>query len=151
MRAYVIALVLVAVVIAAKIVLAVPRCRRVGADLARQLLTWLVRHLERPAELDELAEEMRQVVRRERLHADVRRVRGLLATDTSMSACRHFGNRMAYATLLDDLEQHVRDYPSLLVNAFDSPVSAATPGYAATSPYQARTPQVEVLEIGWRR
>lgn len=63
---------------------------------------WILAHGTR--EIDEEEEfarrELREVLRQERLLADLDRVRHLVATDTYMSATRQIGNRIAYEQLL---------------------------------------------------
>ena len=59
----------------------------------------LVDRLSRPGDLDREAVELSQVLRRQRLCADLRRVEHLIATDTWMSATRQLGNRLAYEQL----------------------------------------------------
>jgi hypothetical protein len=111
--------------------------------------------LSRPAELDREAEELWNVLRRERLCADLRRVEHLIATDMWMSATRQLGNRLAYAQLLDDLKHTPDVLPAISGigevdswTAFPSPFQPAisNAGYASRN-----APQIEILEIGWRR
>lgn len=63
---------------------------------------WMLAHGERELDDDEefARRELREVLREERLLANLERVRHLVATDTYMSATRQIGNRIAYEQLL---------------------------------------------------
>ena len=115
----------------------------------------LVDRLSRPGDLDREAVELSQVLRRQRLCADLRRVEHLIATDTWMSATRQLGNRLAYEQLIDDLKHTPDVLPAIPgmseINnwtAYASTVEPATPdtGYGSRN-----APKIEILEIGWRR
>ena len=103
---------------------------------------------------DREAEELRGVLRRQQLCADLRRIEHLIATDTWMSATRQLGNRLAYEQLLDDLKHTPDVLPAIPgmreINnwtAYASADRSAIPviGYGPRS-----APKVEILEIGWR-
>ena len=115
-------------------------------------------------EPDPLAEALRAQLRREKLVADVQRLRRLVANDMHMSATRQLGNRIAYASLVAELEA-LREAPPTyawtdagLAAAAAVPVpqwqddlvlSAPTPRLPRDS--GQRAPAVEVLELGPRR
>jgi hypothetical protein len=129
-----------------------PRLGRLGMDTLERL---------RPLpEVDQLAEDLARVLRRERLRNDLARVRRLVATDEAMSATRQLGNRLAYNWLVRELQS---------IPGPSQPVYAGQPVYdqgdldrwrdftplqpqAVASAYQGqRPPEVEILELGWRR
>jgi hypothetical protein len=109
--------------------------------------SWAVARLSPAVELDQDADDLSKVLRREQLCAEVERLRRIVATDRSMSATRQIANRLAYRQLLRDLE----NTPT---------VDGGIPGYgagwkqsalrASAQPAQ-RAPTVEILEIGRRR
>ena len=72
------------------------------ADRWEHLRRWMLAHGERELDDDEefARRELREVLREERLLANLERVRHLVATDTYMSATRQIGNRIAYEQLL---------------------------------------------------
>jgi len=155
LRTYVVGLVVIGLVIVVRLLAYLPWFRRAMISLGKRLGAWLVERFESPAVVDEVAEEMRAVIRADRLQADLRRVRRLVATDEKMSATRQMANRMAYAMLLEEWEEHCRaGYPTFTEASL---VRASTPALDDRSwdhssvRYATRTPQVEVLEIGWRR
>jgi hypothetical protein len=117
-----------------------------------------------------MVEALRAQLRREKLIADVQRLRRLVATDMAMSATRQLGNRIAYASLVAELEA-MRDAPAPYAA---SPYTAAAVGLAAAASVPAsrwqddlvltapaprllgrddgqRAPAVEVLDLGPRR
>jgi hypothetical protein len=111
--------------------------------------------LSRPAELDREAEELWNVLRRERLCADLRRVEHLIATDMWMSATRQRGNRLAYLQLLDDLK-HTPDVPSAIygtstADSWTASASLVQPAIPIAGYASQNAPKIEILEIGWRR
>lgn len=134
---------------------------RVLAGLER-----LVEHLHPEDEPDPLVEALRAHLRREKLVADVQRLRRLVAHDTAMSATRQLGNRIAYASLVAELEA-LREAPSpFAAVAVGMPVAASavtgsrwTDELLLSAPSRTRTwgddgqrpPAVEVLELGPRR
>jgi hypothetical protein len=75
-----------------------------GARIA-QLSARAVERLTPAPEKDQLADDLYQVIRRERLRADLARLRRILATDSAMSATRQLGNRLAHDWLLRELER----------------------------------------------
>jgi hypothetical protein len=98
-------------------------------------------------ELDELADVLAQIRRRERLQADVQRVQRILANDTWMSATRQLGNRIAYTRLLLDLEA-TRDFWEPSWNLSALPTRTTTLLRARESQRHAN---VEILDIKWGR
>ena len=148
-------LVFVGLVIAVRILAYLPAFRRVMLALGKRLGGWLLERFESPPVVDEAVEEMRAVIRAERLQADLRRVRRLVATDEGMSATRQIANRMAYAMLVEEYERHCREgYPIFTETAMvrvDGPAPVDRWRQASPVRYATRAPQVEVLEIGWRR
>ncbi len=113
-------------------------------------------------EPDPLAEALRAQIRYEKLVADVQRLRRLVATDMAMSAVRQIGNRIAYASLLQELEASRPVTPaayafaapsssrnvSVPVNRWqdDLALPVATPRFREHG--GQRAPAVEVLELG---
>jgi len=94
------------------------------------------------------------VLQRQRLCTHLERLKGVLATDMSMSATRQIGNRLAYASLLHDLE----NMPAVFASAPNGGLESARTVPAPTAPtirISARgagsTRTVEVLELGWGR
>lgn len=119
--------------------------------LASEVVEWL-----RPEpEPDQLADDLYQVLRREKLCSDIRRLQRIVATDMSMSATRQLGNRLAHQWLLRELGE-MRDlaHPMLAEHPVHSwhdmlvPVQT-TPRVVGYSSQAAS--QVETLDIGWRR
>ena len=148
-------LVLVGLVIAVRILAYHPGFRRVMLALGKRLGAWLLERFESPPVVDEVAEEMRAVIRADRLQADLRRLRRIVATDAAMSATRQMANRMAYAWLIEEYERHCREgYPIFTDTALvrvDAPTAVDRWRQPTPVRYATRVPQVEVLEIGWRR
>ena len=134
--------------------------RRLGPPLGRWFER-VVASLEPEDEPDPFLEAVRAQMRRERLVADVERLRRLLTRDMAMSATRQLGNRIAYASLVAELES-LRGAPTGfdlgpvgLPSAASVPVSrweddlvvSAPAGWASRDDGQ-RAPAVEVLELG---
>ena len=114
---------------------------RVLAPRLRRLGDWAVDRMNRPEELDPEAEEMALYLRRQRLAAQLDRVRRLLPVDEHMSATRQIGNRLAYDSLVADLARLPEVYP----------VSPVTPTTSEIRHDQRRGSTVEVLDVvGWR-
>ena len=132
-----------------------PFVRRFLAQQLRRLGAWVWERIRPEPEVDQVALDLYRVVRREKLRADVERLRRLLATDMSMSATRQLGNRLAYDWLLRELET-VRG-PSRFVAAegvFETLSSSALPTQTSdlrSSYASSSTTTVEILELGWRR
>jgi hypothetical protein len=107
----------------------------------RRLADWGWEQLNRPEELDPEVEELMIIRRRQQLEGHIDRLRRILATDSTMSATRQSGNRLAYAWLLRELERTPLLVPTMVptrsVNVVD---------------YDARRgSSVEILEVGgWR-
>lgn len=91
------------------------------------------------------------VTRRERLLADLDRVRRLLATDVGMSAVRQLGNRLAHDQLLRELRELPEPAWSFGPSSPDDALVAARPvrGLSDDRGWRPRH-QVETLEIGGR-
>lgn len=124
-------------------------------QLARRCYDWATARYERSEERDPDEAELWLAEKRRRLCSDLRRVEHLLATDMWMSATRQLGNRLAYRQLVDDLRHIPEVFPAPApFPSFDSRDVSAEPlgsaGYMRAG-LAARSPQVEVLEIGWRR
>jgi hypothetical protein len=124
-------------------------------QLARRSYDWASARYEHYEEPDPDETELWLAEKRRRLCSDLRRVEHLLATDTWMSATRQLGNRLAYRQLVEDLRHTPEVFPAPApFPSFDSPDVYAEPlgsaGYISAG-FAARSPQVEVLEIGWRR
>jgi hypothetical protein len=104
---------------------------------------------------DQEAEELRGVLRRQQLCADLRRIEHLIATDSWMSATRQLGNRLAYEQLLDDLRHTPDILPAIPgmreINNWTASSSAVQPAIPVTGYGPRSAPKVEILEIGWRR
>jgi hypothetical protein len=104
---------------------------------------------------DREAEELRWVLRRQQLCADLRRIEHLIATDTWMSATRQLGNRLAYKQLLDDLKHTPDVLPAIPgmreTNNWTAYASADHPAIPVIGYGPRSAPKVEILEIGWRR
>jgi hypothetical protein len=111
--------------------------------------------LSRPGDVDQEAVELFQVLRRQRLFADLRRIEHLIATDTWMSATRQLGNRLAYEQLLDDLKHTPDVLPAIPgmseINNWTASASTDQPTFPVTGYGPRSTSKVEILEIGWRR
>jgi hypothetical protein len=137
-----------------------PRFRAVAGTAMRRLGARVVDGLRQPPEFDQLADDLRKALRRERLRADVRRLERILATDESMSACRQLGNRIAYDWLVQELERSNReisrtpyagqDFSDSWVDTWNVPEPGTVTREFARSQYAQRGPQVEILEIGWK-
>jgi hypothetical protein len=124
-------------------------------QLARRSYDWASARYEHYEEPDPGETELWLAEKRRRLCSDLRRVEHLLATDTWMSATRQLGNRLAYRQLVEDLRHTPEVFPAPApLPSFDSRDVSAEPlgsaGYISAG-FAARSPQVEVLEIGWRR
>jgi hypothetical protein len=129
--------------------------QRVLARVARRSYDWAMARYERTEERDPDEIELWLAEKRRRLCSDLRRVERLLASDAWMSATRQLGNRLAYRQLVDDLRHTPEVFPAPApFPTFDSPDETPEPlgsaGYLSAG-FAARSSQVEVLEIGWRR
>ncbi len=127
-------------VIVARLLITRPALR-LFAPYYRRLADWGWEQLNRPEELDPEVEEMMIVRRRQELESHIERLRRILATDSTMSATRQSGNRLAYAWLLRELERTPLLMPTLMPTRTVNVVN-----------YDARRESsVEILEVGgWR-
>lgn len=138
--------------------------RRLGPRLTR-LAERAIERCRPVEEPDPLAEALRAQIRYEKLLANVQRLRRLVATDMAMSAVRQIGNRIAYASLLQELEASRPPSPppdafvavtggryvSVAVDRWQDDLAlpvAASPSHHLDG---QRAPAVEVLELGPRR
>ena len=131
-----------------------PLARRLFGPRLGRLGVQTLERLRPPPEVDQLAEDLARVLRRERLRKDLARVRRLVATDEAMSATRQLGNRLAYNWLVRELQS----IPGPSQPSFDSgdldrwQDFAPLQPQAVASAYQGqRPPEVEILELGWKR
>lgn len=129
------------------ILLRIPAVQRRLIDRARRAGHWLVEQLKQTETVDPAVEELRRVIRNEWLRAQRARLQRLLVDDAWMSATRQFGNRLAYAWVLDELEQARLD-PDPLSTARAIETSRPGPDHLAGAPYKAGTSGVEVLDVG---
>ena len=120
----------------------------------QRLVTWARDRFDQVEEPDEEADELRRLLRRDRLVANLQRVQRLVSHDDFMSATRQIGNRMAYEQLQRDLRECLNAAPSWATDGVGGrwdtvppPMSWSTP----TGPYRQQAPTVETLDIGWRR
>ena len=127
-------------VLVARLLITRPALRLLGPHL-RRLADWAVERLNRPEELDPEIEELMIVRRRQQLEGHLDRLRRILATDSTMSATRQSGNRLAYAWLLRELERTPLLMPTLVPTRTVNVVDYDT----------RRGSSVEILEVGgWR-
>ena len=154
MGEYVLWLVALGLLVTLRILLARPRFRSLAGAAARDLGARAAERLNPPDERDELADELRRVIRRERLRADVRRLERILVTDMSMSATRQIANRMAYAWLLEESDRQKCEtsmiFPDEPEPLWNVPGQSRMTRKFAASQYAPRPPQVEILEISWK-
>jgi hypothetical protein len=132
------------------------RLHRAIGRLVRRWGPPLVAWLNPPPEVDQLALDLANTMRRERLRADVHRVERLLATDEGMSGTRQLGNRLAYTWLVREFERLTQELSPML--ALDDFGAGGSLDYApsltrsvASSTGVQHAPKVEILELGWRR
>ena len=132
-----------------------PGIQHLLARLARGISERAVARFERTEEPDPDQAELWLMEKRRKLSADLRRVEHLLATDTWMSATRQIGNRLAYRQLVEDLRHTPEVYPALApfasLDSWDESTDLLGSARHLRAGYAARSPQVEVLEIGWGR
>jgi hypothetical protein len=115
--------------------------------LILRLGSWASAQLSPVTELDEEADDLSKVLRRQRLSSDIQRLQRILATDVSMSATRQIANRLAYAQLVREL-QDVPDYYDPMAS---HAVTTLRPSIQLLRTGRPQPPTVEILEIGWRR
>lgn len=131
-----------------------PLARRIlGEDRLSQLRARAEDWATPVAELDPLADDLRMILRSERLRADIQRLRRIMATDMSMSATRQIGNRLAYDWLLRELEGmrslSQRSFSEGAANDWSIPVRAVPTAGSMSGHYAQRAPTVEILDIRW--
>lgn len=164
---------LVVVVVLLAIPLAMNRRLAAGRFARARMSTlgaWAVERLTPAPEVDALADDLYRVIRRERLRADIQRLRRILATDMDMSATRQLGNRIAYEWLLRELNSLRTRSPGGAASfsergaevqgdswlddgdtgSWDVRPRPAPVGQSGWT-YEPRPPKVEILEIGRRR
>ncbi len=131
-----------------------PGLQRVVVPLAERISLWAAARAERTEDWDPDEAELWLVEKRRKLTADLRRIEHLLTIDSSMSATRQLGNRLAHRQLVDDLRRIPEVLPAALApfQAFESWNDSAdifeSARYIRTG-YVSRSPQIETLEIGW--
>jgi hypothetical protein len=116
--------------------------------LILRLGSWASAQLSPVTELDEEADDLSKVLRRQRLCSDIQRLQRILATDVSMSATRQIANRLAYAQLVRELEDVPDVYGTMPSHAVTRLRPSNHPQRTGRPP---QPPTVEILEIGWRR
>jgi hypothetical protein len=127
-------------VLVARLLTTRPALRILGPYFRRSA-DWALEHLNRPEELDPEIEELVIIRRRQQLEVHIERLRRILAADSTMSATRQAGNRLAYAWLLREL-----DRTPLLVPTMVPTRTVRVVDYDAR-----RGSSVEILEVGgWR-
>lgn len=115
---------------------------------ARPLLARLSARLTRVEEPDPETVELWNAVRRQRLQADLDRIRRLVADDAWMSATRQLGNRLAHAQLVDELQQiPVSD---VVLSPWTSLVGVPT-ALLVDEAFSPPGSNVEIMDVGWRR
>ena len=120
--------------------------RRLRAATAPPLVRLSAR-LTRVKEPDPEAVELWNCVRRQRLQADLARIHRLIADDAWMSATRQLGNRLAYAQLIDELQQ--LPVSDVGLNPWTTPAGPPTTLVFDDAPSPPGS-NIEVLELGRR-
>lgn len=130
-----------------------PSLRRASGDRLSRLGVWALEQVTTVAEPDPVAQDLFSAIRRERLRADIQRLQRILASDATMSATRQLANRLAYEWLLRDLSSLRAVAPAYADAALDQPAPSVP--VRMTDPGRSQdwrqVPEVEILEIGWRR
>jgi hypothetical protein len=114
----------------------------------RRLGSWASARFSPVTELDEEADYLSKVLRRQQLCSQIERLRRILATDASMSATRQIANRLAYAQLVHELREVPDFYDTMPSHAVTTLHPANHLSRMGRPP---QPPTVEILEIGWRR
>ena len=117
--------------------------RRLLRAVISPLLAWWAARQSSLSDVDQEFEELWAVMRRQQLSAHLQRLRRIVATDESMSATRQIANRLAYRSILDDLEKTAELIPWM--------ADDVTAPRWAPSTYHSQPREAEVLEVGWRR
>ena len=133
-----------------------PATRRAVGRLAERFLDWSAGRRARARDRDrdeeeEYVEQVRQMHRREKLCADLRRVEHLVATDAYMSATRQLGNRLAYEQLRDELRHTPEVFPASVLFQTVDPLADPTPASRSWGLLPAQPRTVEILDIRWDR
>jgi hypothetical protein len=143
------------VLVLTPILVRVPFVRRTVVEAVSRLAAPEDEPLESVDEFGHFPATWYAVSRRERLLADVERLRRILATDMGMSATRQLGNRLAYDQLLSEL----RDLPEPLtpapvapaVDSWSIPTPPPPPIWAGGGDHRWQpVGNVETLDLGWR-
>ena len=156
LRQLALALVVIAFFIALPLALNLLKpARRRARQRLNRLAVQAIDRLRPVPEVDPAVEDLRRVLRIERLRLDVQRLRRIVATDMSMSATRQIANRMAYRWLLRELDE-ARTYtpssaPERDLDQWVAPVWPTPPLDVMSPSTVGSAPNVEILEIGWRR
>ena len=129
-------------VLAARLLDTRPGRRLLRAGMS-PLLAWWAARQSSLSDVDPEFEELWAVMRRQQLSAHLQRLRRIVATDESMSATRQIANRLAYRSILDDLEKTAELIPWM--------ADDVTAPRWAPSTYHSQPREAEVLEVGWRR
>ena len=150
-----IVLIVIGLLITTRLLALHPAIRRWFSQLMTRLGLRILDWVSPAPEFDQVADDLSRALRRQKLRADVRRLQRILATDMSMSATRQMGNRLAYASLVRELDRDTRELAYSFLD--DDPVDdwnvAGPPTRIrdlARNQYAPRAPQVEILEIGWK-
>jgi hypothetical protein len=143
---------------ATALLLAVPLLSRprsmVRRFLYRQLSrlgAWTLERVRPEPHVDPAAQDWFRLLRREQLSRDLRRLQLLLVTDMHMSATRQLGNRLAYDSVLRDLNALRELLPTASAeSALATWNPTSTQLSAAWGSDSRRSSSVETLEISWR-
>jgi hypothetical protein len=131
------------------IVLSSTRIRDHLAPAMVRLGSWTFAHLRPVAEVDQEADYLWNVLRRQQLAAHVQRLQRILASDQYMSATRQIANRIAYAQLLSELRS-TPDFEGAMPT-HGTPTQWNPSAHPAWTERPTPAPAVEILDIGWRR
>jgi hypothetical protein len=132
-----------------------PAAEQLAARELGRLGRWLLERLRPEPQVDQRAQDLYRAGRRERLLRDLDRLRRLLLTDMGMSATKQLGNRLAYDWVQRELDELRASWPAGSSVDPDHGWSLSAQSVSAAglrSSYRpSRPPEVEVLDIGWRR
>jgi hypothetical protein len=130
------------VILAARLLDTRPVRRLLRPHLSRLADWWMARQ-NRASQVDQEYDELYAVMRRQRLSDHANRLRRIVATDESMSATRQIANRIAYRSILHELETMPDVFSGMPYDETRHPLMSTYDSRRAST--------VEVLEIGWRR